>query len=178
MKSVLRVDNGKAAAAMRLDGESPAIQEALRLVGKLARSQAAVYISGESGTGKEQAARMIHEQSARAERLFIPVNCGAIPETLMESEFFGYRKGAFTGADSDRDGFFQQANGGTLFLDEVADLPLTMQVKLLRAIQERKCVAWATLRKKRWMCASSARRTRIWRRGWMPAASARICTTG
>lgn len=138
VKSVLRVDNGKAAAAMRLDGESPAIQEALRLVGKLARSQAAVYISGESGTGKEQAARMIHEQSARAERPFIPVNCGAIPETLMESEFFGYRKGAFTGADSDRDGFFQQANGGTLFLDEVADLPLTMQVKLLRAIQEKK----------------------------------------
>ncbi|OQS34190.1 sigma-54-dependent transcriptional regulator [Chromobacterium haemolyticum] len=138
VKSVLRVDNGKAEAAVRLDGESPAIQEALRLIGKLARSQAAVYVSGESGTGKEQAARMIHEHSARAERPFIPVNCGAIPETLMESEFFGYRKGAFTGADNDRDGFFQQANGGTLFLDEVADLPLAMQVKLLRAIQEKK----------------------------------------
>jgi len=109
-----------------------------RMVDKLARSQAAVYISGESGTGKEQAARLIHEQSLRAERPFVPVNCGAIPETLMESEFFGYRKGAFTGADSERDGFFQQANGGTLFLDEVADLPLTMQVKLLRAIQEKK----------------------------------------
>ena len=97
-----------------------------------------VYISGESGSGKELAARLIHEKSARRERAFIPVNCGAIPETLMESEFFGYKRGAFTGADQDRDGFFQAASGGTLFLDEVADLPLLMQVKLLRAIQEKK----------------------------------------
>ncbi|XLM20790.1 sigma-54 factor interaction domain-containing protein, partial [Chromobacterium piscinae] len=121
----------------RLLGESPAIQDVLRLVDKLSRSQAAVYISGESGTGKEQAARLIHEQGPRAGRPFVAVNCGAIPENLMESEFFGYRKGAFTGADADRDGFFQQAQGGTLFLDEVADLPLAMQVKLLRAIQEK-----------------------------------------
>ena len=108
------------------------------MIGKLARSQAPVYISGESGSGKELAARMIHSLGARQSAPFVPVNCGAIPENLMESEFFGYRKGAFTGADSDRDGFFQAANGGTLFLDEVADLPLAMQVKLLRAIQEKK----------------------------------------
>ncbi|WP_137009006.1 sigma-54-dependent transcriptional regulator [Aquitalea aquatilis] len=139
VKSVLKVEgNGKPLSIERLVGDSAAMLEVRRMVDKLARSQAAVYISGESGTGKEQAARLIHEQSARAERPFVPVNCGAIPETLMESEFFGYRKGAFTGADSDRDGFFQQANGGTLFLDEVADLPLAMQVKLLRAIQEKK----------------------------------------
>jgi two-component system response regulator PilR (NtrC family) len=105
---------------------------------KLSRSQAAVYISGESGSGKELAARMIHERSARHNQAFVPVNCGAIPENLMESEFFGYKKGAFTGASKDHDGFFIAANAGTLFLDEVADLPLTMQVKLLRAIQEKK----------------------------------------
>ena len=119
-------------------GGSAAIIAVREMVEKLARSQAPVYISGESGTGKELAARLIHGQSARHAAPFVPVNCGAIPESLMESEFFGYRKGAFTGADSDRDGFFQTANGGTLFLDEVADLPLAMQVKLLRAIQEKK----------------------------------------
>ena len=122
----------------QLIGESPSIAYAREMIGKLARSQAPVYISGESGSGKELAARLIHRQSARHGAPFVPVNCGAIPENLMESEFFGYRKGAFTGADSDRDGFFQAANGGTLFLDEVADLPLTMQVKLLRAIQEKR----------------------------------------
>jgi two-component system response regulator PilR (NtrC family) len=108
------------------------------MIVKLARTQAPVYISGESGTGKELAARLIHENGARRERPFVPVNCGAIPENLMESEFFGYKKGAFTGAAEDREGFFQAANGGTLFLDEVADLPLAMQVKLLRAIQEKR----------------------------------------
>jgi two-component system response regulator PilR (NtrC family) len=97
-----------------------------------------VYISGESGSGKELAARLIHENGARRDKLFVPVNCGAIPETLMESEFFGYKKGAFTGAAEDREGFFQAASGGTLFLDEVAELPLPMQVKLLRAIQEKR----------------------------------------
>jgi two-component system response regulator PilR (NtrC family) len=121
-----------------LIGGSPAMQQARELIDKLARTQAPVYITGESGSGKELAARLIHEQSARADKPFIPVNCGAIPENLMESEFFGYKKGAFTGADSERDGFFQAANGGTLFLDEVADLPLPMQVKLLRVIQEKK----------------------------------------
>jgi two-component system response regulator PilR (NtrC family) len=119
-------------------GESAAIQQVRDILAKLARSQAPIYITGESGSGKELAARLIHEQSARHTQAFVAVNCGAIPENLMESEFFGYKKGAFTGADQDRDGFFQAANGGTLFLDEVADLPLTMQVKLLRAIQEKR----------------------------------------
>ncbi|MCX7892381.1 MAG: sigma-54 dependent transcriptional regulator [Burkholderiales bacterium] len=119
-------------------GESPAIEQVRALIAKLARSQAPVYISGESGSGKELAARLIHENGARREKPFVPVNCGAIPENLVESEFFGYRKGAFTGAESDREGFFHAADGGTLFLDEVADLPLPMQVKLLRAIQEKR----------------------------------------
>jgi two-component system response regulator PilR (NtrC family) len=107
------------------------------MIEKLARSQAPVYITGESGSGKELAARLIHSKGSRREKAFVPVNCGAIPENLMESEFFGYKKGAFTGAEGDRDGFFQAAGTGTLFLDEVADLPLAMQVKLLRAIQEK-----------------------------------------
>ncbi|MHB8493809.1 MAG: sigma-54-dependent transcriptional regulator [Casimicrobiaceae bacterium] len=122
----------------QLLGDSPAMQQVRGLIDRLARSQAPVYINGDSGSGKELAARMIHLKGPRAELPFIAVNCGAIPENLMESEFFGYKKGAFTGAEADRDGFFQAANGGTLFLDEVADLPLAMQVKLLRAIQEKK----------------------------------------
>jgi two-component system response regulator PilR (NtrC family) len=122
----------------RLLGQSAPLAAAREMIVKLARTQAPVYISGESGTGKELAARLIHENGARRERPFVAVNCGAIPENLMESEFFGYRKGAFTGAQEDRDGFFQAANGGTLFLDEVAELPLAMQVKLLRAIQEKR----------------------------------------
>ena len=129
---------GRCAHDGQLTGESVAIAGVRELIDRLARSQAPVYISGESGSGKELAARLIHARSARCALPFVPVNCGAIPENLMESEFFGYRKGAFTGADSDRDGFFQFASGGTLFLDEVADLPLSMQVKLLRAIQEKK----------------------------------------
>lgn len=118
-------------------GESQPMRQLRTTIDKLSRSQASVYISGESGSGKELAARMIHEKSARYKQAFIAVNCGAIPENLMESEFFGYKKGAFTGADKDHDGFFLTANGGTLFLDEVADLPLAMQVKLLRVIQEK-----------------------------------------
>ena len=121
----------------RLLGSSPQMVEVRHLIRRLARSGVPVYISGESGTGKEQAARTIHELSDRSDKPFIAVNCGAIPENLMESEFFGYKKGSFTGADQDRLGFFQHAHGGTLFLDEVADLPLHMQVKLLRAIQEK-----------------------------------------
>lgn len=119
-------------------GESPPIRQVRALIEKLARSQAPVHIQGESGTGKELAARLIHASGPRRDGPFVPVNCGAIPENLMESEFFGYRKGAFTGAQQDHEGFFQAASGGTLFLDEVADLPLPMQVKLLRAIQEKK----------------------------------------
>ncbi|HRB29159.1 MAG: sigma-54 dependent transcriptional regulator [Nitrosomonas sp.] len=118
-------------------GNSLPMHQLRATIDKLARSQAAVYINGESGSGKELAARMIHEKSTRHTQPFIAVNCGAIPENLMESEFFGYKKGAFTGADKDHDGFFLMAQGGTLFLDEVADLPLAMQVKLLRVIQEK-----------------------------------------
>jgi two-component system, NtrC family, response regulator PilR len=122
----------------RLIGESPAMQGLRAQIARLARSMAPISITGESGSGKELAAREIHAQSSRASKPFVAVNCGAIPEALMEAEFFGYRKGAFTGAAEERDGFFQAANGGTLMLDEVADLPLAMQVKLLRAIQERR----------------------------------------
>jgi two-component system response regulator PilR (NtrC family) len=121
----------------RLLGDSPPIRVLRQQIDKLARSQAPIYISGESGSGKELVARLIHEQGPRIGQPFIPVNCGAIPSELMESEFFGHRKGSFSGAHEDKPGLFQAANGGTLFLDEVADLPLAMQVKLLRAIQEK-----------------------------------------
>ena len=128
----------KPATEQGLIGNSPIMQHVRDMIDKLARSEAPVHVTGESGSGKELAARLIHQKSVRRDKPFVPVNCGAIPENLTESEFFGYRKGAFTGADADRDGFFQAAHGGTLFLDEVADLPLPMQVKLLRAIQEKK----------------------------------------
>ncbi len=120
-----------------LIGASQAMREIREVIAKLARSQAPIYISGDSGTGKELVARLIHEQSARSDAPFVPVNCGAIPSELMESEFFGHKKGSFTGATADKPGLFQAANRGTLFLDEVAELPQHMQVKLLRAIQER-----------------------------------------
>lgn len=142
---IQKVDDNRGATAARsetagsrLTGESAVMQDLRAQIARLARSMAPVAITGESGSGKELAARDIHANSARADKPFIAVNCGAIPEMLMEAEFFGYRKGAFTGASDDRDGFFQAANGGTLMLDEVADLPLAMQVKLLRAIQERR----------------------------------------
>ncbi|HET7370112.1 MAG TPA: sigma-54 dependent transcriptional regulator [Gammaproteobacteria bacterium] len=130
--------HGEAATQQgRLIGDSQAILEVRARIDKLSRSQAPVYISGESGVGKELVARLIHEQGPRASGPFVPVNCGAIPSELMESEFFGHKKGSFTGAHADKDGLFQAANGGTLFLDEVAELPLHMQVKLLRVIQEK-----------------------------------------
>ncbi|MBB1074196.1 sigma-54-dependent Fis family transcriptional regulator [Rhodoferax sp. 4810] len=121
----------------QLLGDSPQIDALRGLIAKLARNQAPVYINGESGTGKELVARLIHQLGPRAEQPFVPVNCGAIPTELVESELFGHRKGSFTGAVSDKAGLFQAAHGGTLFLDEIADLPLPMQVKLLRAIQEK-----------------------------------------
>ncbi|MFB9245880.1 sigma-54-dependent Fis family transcriptional regulator [Massilia antarctica] len=127
-----------AGTASRLIGESAVMQSLRNQIERLARSMAPIAITGESGSGKELVAREIHARSSRAGKPFIAVNCGAIPEALMEAEFFGYRKGAFTGAADERDGFFHAANGGTLMLDEVADLPLAMQVKLLRAIQERR----------------------------------------
>jgi len=124
-------------SAKQILGESKAVTLLRKQVAKLARSQAPVYIHGESGSGKELAAKLIHELGPRSEGPFIAVNCGAIPSELMESEFFGHKKGAFTGATENKEGFFQAANGGTLFLDEVADLPLAMQVKLLRSLQEK-----------------------------------------
>ena len=145
VRSALRVGHGPAATPsvkqggthQKLLGVSSAIEKVRLLIDKLARGQAPVYIHGESGTGKELVARLIHDLGPRATGLFVPVNCGAIPEALMESEFFGHRKGSFTGAGADKDGLFKAADGGTLFLDEVGDLPLHMQVKLLRAIQEK-----------------------------------------
>jgi len=124
-------------SSARLIGESPAMQELRATITKVARSQAPVYIAGESGTGKELVARMIHELGPRSGAPFVPVNCGAIPSELMESEFFGHKRGSFTGALGDKDGLFHAAQGGTLFLDEVAELPMHMQVKLLRVIQEK-----------------------------------------
>ena len=121
----------------RLQGKSKPMQDLREMIAKVARSQAPVHISGESGTGKELVARLIHDSSPRADGPFVPVNCGAIPAELMESEFFGHRKGSFTGAVADKIGLVQSADGGTLFLDEIADLPLSMQVKLLRVIQEK-----------------------------------------
>jgi len=129
--------NKTAPGADRLIGESAAMTEVRGKIAKLARNQAPVYIGGESGVGKELVARLIHELGPRSAGAFVPVNCGAIPSELMESEFFGHRKGSFTGAHADKEGLFQAAQGGTLFLDEVAELPLHMQVKLLRAIQEK-----------------------------------------
>ncbi len=122
----------------QLLGDSQLMRDIRSKIDKLARSQAPVYISGESGSGKELVARLIHQQSPKSDHPFVAVNCGAIPQELMESEFFGHKKGSFTGAVSDKEGLFQAADNGTLFLDEVADLPLSLQVKLLRAIQEKK----------------------------------------
>ena len=141
VRSAIEVPPGGRATTTRgaeraLVGNSAAMTEVRSMIDRVARSLAPVHLTGESGSGKELAARRIHANSGR-DGPFIAVNCGAIPEALMESEFFGYRKGAFTGADDDREGFFQAARGGTLFLDEVGDLPQSMQVKLLRAIQER-----------------------------------------
>lgn len=135
--SPLRTDNKNRRSRSQLLGETEVIQVLRGKIAKLARSQAPVYISGESGTGKELVAQLIHDLGVRIDKLFVPINCGAIPTELVESEFFGHKKGSFTGAVADKEGLFQAAHGGTLFLDEVADLPLMMQVKLLRAIQEK-----------------------------------------
>ena len=136
--SALKLTNLDEKHEKKLVGDSEVVNNIRQMISKLARSQAPVYISGESGVGKELVARMIHEQSPRAGKAFVPVNCGAIPTELMESELFGYVKGSFTGADADKKGLFHAAEGGTLFLDEVAELPEHMQVKLLRVIQEKK----------------------------------------
>lgn len=137
VENALKMESEQPAQPSRLLGDSPAMLELRDMIEKVSRSQAPVHISGESGTGKELVARLIHDSGPRSDGPFIPVNCGAIPSELMESEFFGHRKGSFTGAVSDKQGLIQSADGGTLFLDEIADLPLAMQVKLLRVIQEK-----------------------------------------
>jgi two-component system response regulator PilR (NtrC family) len=134
---ISKFSSGVLSDTPELFGSSTAIEAIRKMTTKLARSQAPVHVSGESGTGKELAARMIHAQGPRSDHAFVAVNCGAIPQELMESEFFGHVKGSFTGAIADKSGLFQVANHGTLFLDEIADLPMIMQVKLLRAIQEK-----------------------------------------
>ncbi len=136
VESALKLDDSHGHPEARLLGKSAAMQRLRDMIDRVARSQAPVHISGESGTGKELVARLIHDSGPRKDGPFIPVNCGAIPSELMESEFFGHRKGSFTGAVSDKTGLVQSASNGTLFLDEIADLPLAMQVKLLRVIQE------------------------------------------
>lgn len=137
LKPLEQKEEGADAGPPLLLGDSQIMVDLRKQIAKLARSQAPIYVSGESGSGKELVAKLIHEQGPHSDAPFIPVNCGAIPSELMESEFFGHTKGSFTGAISDKEGLFQAANGGTLFLDEVADLPLPMQVKLLRGIQEK-----------------------------------------
>ena len=137
IENALRVEDAGDSEDTRLIGDSQPMRELREMIDKVSRSQAPVHISGESGTGKELVARLIHESGPRANGPFVPVNCGAIPTELMESEFFGHRKGSFTGAVSDKIGLVQSADDGTLFLDEIADLPLSMQVKLLRVIQEK-----------------------------------------
>ena len=134
--NALKLSDDSTDGASRLLGESPAMQRLREMIDQVSRSQAPIHISGDSGTGKELVARLIHESGPRKDGPFVPVNCGAIPTELMESEFFGHRKGSFTGAVSDKAGLVQSADSGTLFLDEIADLPLSMQVKLLRVIQE------------------------------------------
>jgi two-component system response regulator PilR (NtrC family) len=129
--------NGETNKAVELLGSTKIIEDLRHTISRVARSQAPVFINGESGTGKELVARLIHNNGPRANGPFIAINCGAIPAELMESEFFGHKKGSFTGASHDKEGLFEAAKGGTLFLDEIADLPLSMQVKLLRAIQEK-----------------------------------------
>lgn len=137
VQSALNVKVKQTSKKPTIIGNSQVIQDLRKTIEKVARSQAPIYISGESGVGKELVANMIHDLGPRAENPFVPINCGAIPHDLMESEFFGHKKGSFTGAVNDKEGLFQSADGGTLFLDEVADLPQHMQVKLLRAIQEK-----------------------------------------
>ncbi len=138
ISSALKLASAETPSAIELIGESEAIKNLRVKIAKVSRTQAPIYIYGESGTGKELAARMIHEQSSRRDKPFVPINCGAIPGELMESEFFGHVKGSFTGAHLDKQGLFSIADGGTLFLDEIAELPAHMQVKLLRVLQEKR----------------------------------------
>ncbi len=174
---LLRAELSGKAQGLRV-AKSPAMRAAYQLVDKVAPSRTTVLITGESGVGKELIARALHAQSPRAQAPFVPVNCGAIPEGLIESELFGHVKGAFTGAQGPREGLFSAASGGTLFLDEIGELPLGLQVKLLRAIQERRCGRWAPARTSRWTCGCSRPPIAIWRSRCARGSSARISITG
>lgn len=160
-----------------LIGHSPAMRTVHKRIGLAAGAELPVLITGETGTGKELAARALHRASTRAQRAFVAVNCAAIPLELMESELFGHRKGAFSGATSDRIGLIRQADGGSLFLDEIGDMPLPMQGKLLRFLQEGKSRRWAAMARRRWMSACLRRPTATWRRGRVPGSSAATCAT-
>ena len=154
------------------------MRELIEMVNTVAPTEATVLITGESGTGKERVARAIQEASARRGKAFVTVNCAALNESLLESELFGHEKGAFTGADKRREGRFSQADGGTLFLDEIGELPLLLQAKLLRALQQGKSSEWAAIRPSSWMCGSSPRPTATCARKSAKGASVRISTTG
>jgi two-component system response regulator AtoC len=156
--------------------KSAVMQGVFRTIAKIANYKTTVLITGESGVGKELVSRALHSRSNRAGHSFVPVNCGAIPENLLESELFGHKKGAFTDAVADRNGLFSEADGGTLFLDEIGELPLGLQVKLLRVLEDGKIADWA--RRRTWWstCGSSPRLTAICSRRRRRAASARTCS--
>jgi two-component system response regulator HydG len=156
---------------------SRAMQQVVATIAQLASTDSTVLIEGESGTGKELVARALYAQSARRHKRFVPINCGAIPEALLESELFGHRKGAFTGAVVDRSGLLEEAHGGVLFLDEIGEMAPSMQVRLLRFLREARCAASVTPRLDKWTCAWWPRPIAPWRSRWPKAASDRISTT-
>ena len=158
-------------------GHSPKMRAIFDLIQTVAPQSSRVLITGESGTGKELVARAIHENSSRVRSALITINCGAFPETLLESELFGYMKGAFTGANENRQGLFQAAHGGTLFLDEIGNMSLAMQVKLYRVFRRARCGRWEARKKRMWMCASSPPPTAIWRRPSPRESSAKTFST-
>ena len=174
----LKEEVEEALAFGNIVGRSRALHRVLKQVDDVAAADSTVLILGESGTGKELLANEIHARSRRAHKPFVRVNCSAVPREMFESEFFGHVRGAFTGAMRDRPGRFQIANGGTIFLDEIGDLPLELQPKLLRVLQEERTSASARMSRARSTCASSSPRTRTWPKRFAPGASARICSIG
>jgi transcriptional regulator with GAF, ATPase, and Fis domain len=159
-------------------GQSPAMKKIFRMIEKVAGSDTTIMLNGETGTGKGMIARAIHECSPRRGKPLVQINCGATPEGLLESEFFGYRRGAFTGAVSDKPGKFELANGGTIFLDEIGDMSADLQVKVLPCWRRGSSSAWAAAKPSRWMRASSRRRTVTWKKRFRKASSGRISSIG